>query len=92
MDNKKMEHKERYREIGYRIAQCRKYKNMTQAQLAKKLHTSRQHIGAIEAPNVRRKLSMDLLFDIADALGVEPRYFLECQDIPFIDTSENDKK
>ena len=48
-------HWERYREIGFRIAYCRKYQKMTQEELAEKLNVSRQHIGAIEAPNVNRK-------------------------------------
>ena len=42
-------HWERYREIGFRIAYCRKYQKMTQEELAEKLNVSRQHIGAIEA-------------------------------------------
>ena len=33
---------------------------------------SRQHIGAIEAPNICRPISLDLLFNIAAVLGVEP--------------------
>lgn len=53
-------HWERYREIGFRIAYCRKYQKMTQEELAEKLNVSRQHIGAIEAPNVNRKISLDL--------------------------------
>lgn len=56
---------------------------MTQEELAEKLDVSREHIGAVEAPNVNRKISMDLLFDIADLFGIEPKYFLEYQDIPF---------
>ena len=66
-------HWERYREIGFRIAYCRKYQKMTQEELAEKLNVSRQHIGAIEAPNVNRKISLDLIFDIADILNIEPK-------------------
>lgn len=62
---------------------------MTQEEMAEKLDVSRQHIGAIEAPNVNRKVSLDLMFDIADLLGVEPKYFLEYQQLP---TSTNSKK
>lgn len=29
-------------------------------------------IGAVEAPNVNRTVSLDTLFDIAEALNVEP--------------------
>lgn len=68
-------HWERYREIGFRIAYCRKYQKMTQEELAEKLNVSRQHIGAIEAPNVNRKISLDLIFDIADILNVGQNIF-----------------
>ena len=37
-------HWERYREIGFRIAYCRKYQKMTQEELAEKLNVSRQHL------------------------------------------------
>lgn len=80
--DKRNEHWERYREIGYKISYCRKHKHMTQEEMAEQLNVSRQHIGAIEAPNVNRKISLDLVFDIADLLGVEPKYFLEYQEIP----------
>ena len=85
------EHWERYREIGYKISYCRKHKQMTQEEMAEKLNVSRQHIGAIEAPNVNRKVSLDLVFDIADLLGVEPKYFLEYQELP-LKSSEETKK
>ena len=83
-------HWERYREIGFRIAYCRKYQKMTQEELAEKLNVSRQHIGAIEAPNVNRKISLDLIFDIADKLNIEPKYFLEFQNFPFQKAPETD--
>ncbi len=51
---KKSCYAEKYREIGYKIAYCRKHMNLTQEQLAEKLGVSRQHIGAIEAPNIDR--------------------------------------
>ena len=56
--------------------------NLTQEQLAEQLGVSRQHIGAIEAPNVYRKVSLDLLFNIAELSGVEPSWFLEYQEMP----------
>lgn len=65
---------------------------MTQEEMAEKLGISQQHIGAVEAPNVNRKLSMDLLFNIADLLGVEPKFFLEYPKMLFIDETENDIK
>ena len=65
---------------------------MTQEELAEKLDVSRQHIGAIEAPNVKRKLSLALLINIADILGVESKDFLEFEGVSFADDAENDAK
>ena len=61
-----------YIEIGYNISYYRNHKKLTQEQLAEKIGISRQHLGAIEAPNVLRQLSLDLLFAIAEALEIEP--------------------
>ena len=65
------DYSDKYIEIGYNIAYYRKHAKMTQEQLAEKIGTSRSHISAIEAPNIVRKISMDLLFRIADALEIE---------------------
>lgn len=61
-----------YTELGYNIAYYRKHRNLTQEQLAEMVDISRQHLGAIEAPNIVRPLSLDFLFAIANALDVEP--------------------
>ena len=63
---------ERYIELGYNIAYYRKHAGLTQEQLAEKLDISRQHIGAIEAPNIVRPISLELLFNIASVLEIEP--------------------
>lgn len=67
----------RYTEIGYNIAYYRKHLGLTQEQLAEKLDISRQHLGAIEAPNIVRPVSLDLLFHIADALEIDVRMLLD---------------
>ena len=67
----------RYIEIGYNIQYYRKHKNLTQEQLAELLDISRQHLGAIEAPNIVRPLSLDLLFRIADTLEIDVRLLLD---------------
>lgn len=67
----------RYIEIGYNIAYYRKHEGLTQEQLAEKLDISRQHLGVIEAPNIIRPISLDLLFNIADALEIDVRLLLD---------------
>ena len=62
---------QKYIELGYNIAYYRKHAGLTQEQLAERLGVSRQHIGAIEAPNICRPISLDLLFNIAAVLDVD---------------------
>lgn len=81
-EEKEISYAERYQEIGYKIAYCRKHLKLTQEQLAERLGVSRQHIGAIEAPNVNRKVSLDLIFSIAELCEIEPSWFLEYQKMP----------
>ena len=67
----------RYIEIGYNIQYYRKHKGFTQEKLAEILNISRQHLGAIEAPNLVRPISLDLLFRIADTLEIDVRDLLD---------------
>ena len=73
MDN----YDKQYIEIGYNIQYFRKHKGLTQEQLAEMVDISRQHLGAIEAPNIVRTVSLDLLFRIADVLEVDVRQLLD---------------
>lgn len=63
-------------ELGYNIAYYRKHAGLTQEQLAELLGISRQHLGAIEAPNLIRPISLDLLFNIASVLEIDPAKLL----------------
>lgn len=68
---------ERYRDLGYAIAYYRKRKGYTQEQVAEKIGISRQNMGAIEAPNMVRAVSLDVLFNIATVLEIEPYILLK---------------
>ncbi|MDE6837885.1 MAG: helix-turn-helix transcriptional regulator [Acutalibacter sp.] len=68
---------ERMRDLSFAISYYRRRKNITQEQLAEAVGISRQHMGAIEAPNMDRGLSLTLLFDIATVLEVEPYQLLK---------------
>ena len=63
---------ERYRDLGCAIAYYRKRKNLTQEQVADRVGISRQHMGAIEAPNMVRAISLEVVFNIATVLEIEP--------------------
>ena len=62
--------RDRFVELGLTIASMRKMRGMSQEQLAEKAGMSRTHLSNIEAPNVVHTLSLEILYNIADALGV----------------------
>ena len=49
----------------------------TQEQLAELLGISRQHLASVEAPGMNRGLSLELLFNIATVLEIEPYLLLK---------------
>ncbi len=65
-----------YLQLGLKIAYYRKLRGMTQEQLAEKIDRSPAFIGHVEAPNIRKAISFDTLFDIASALDIPPHKFL----------------
>ena len=64
-------------DLCYAIGYYRKRKGLSQEQLAEELGISRQHLASIEAPNMDRGLSLDLLFNIATVLEIEPYLLLK---------------
>ena len=74
---KPFDNTERYRDFGCAIAYYRKRQGLTLVQLAEKVGISRQHMGEIEAPNMIRAISLDVLFNIATSLGIEPYILLK---------------
>lgn len=68
---------QKFIELGYNVAYYRKHAGLTQEQLAERVGISRQHMGAIEAPNLCRPISLTLLFNIATALDIPPYKLLE---------------
>ena len=73
-------HENRYLQLGLNIAYYRKFKGLTQIRLAEIAGISRTHMSNIEAPGVEKSVSLEVLFDIAEALGVEPAKLLEIRD------------
>jgi transcriptional regulator with XRE-family HTH domain len=71
---------DKYKHIGLKISYYRKLRGLTQEQLAEMIDKNLAFIGAVEAPNVNRTVSLDTLFDIADALNVEPYKLLKSDD------------
>ena len=71
-DEPSSKNRDRFIQLGIVIAAMRKLRGMSQEQLAEKANISRSHLSAIEAPNMVRAFSLDIFFNIADALEVDP--------------------
>ena len=65
-----------YLQLGLKIAYYRKLRGLTQEQLAERIDRTPAFIGHVEAPNVRKAVSLDTLFDIAAVLDVPAYKFL----------------
>lgn len=74
--------RDRFIQLGITIATLRKLRGMSQEQLAQKANMSRSHLSSIEAPNIVRPFSLEILYNIADALDVEPCKLLETSIFP----------
>lgn len=64
--------RDRFIELGLTIAALRKMQGMSQEELAEKANISRSHLSSIEAPNIIRSFSLEVLYNIADALNISP--------------------
>ena len=71
-----LKHSERYKNIGIKISKYRIKKGLTQEQLANNVGISYSYMTQIEAPNVVKKMSLEVLFDIADVLKVDIKNLL----------------
>lgn len=74
--------RDRFIQLGIVIAALRKMRGMSQDQLAEKANISRSHLSAIEAPGIVRAFSLEVLFNIADALEVEPAELINASIFP----------
>jgi len=63
--------------LSYAIGYYRRKKGYSQEQLAELLGISRQHLAAVEAPGMNRGISLELLFNIATVLEIEPYMLLK---------------
>ena len=64
--------RDRFTQLGFAISMLRRVRGLTQEQLADKAGISRAQLSSIEAPNMIHSFSLEVLFDIADALDVDP--------------------
>ena len=74
--------RDRFIQLGIAISKLRKMRGMSQEQLSEKANVSRSHISAIEAPGIVRPFSLDVFYNIADALEVDPADLINASIFP----------
>ena len=65
------ENRDKFVALGLNIAYYRKQQGLTQDELAERADISRSHMSNIEAPNMVKSFSLEILFRIADVLKVD---------------------
>lgn len=64
--------RDRFIQLGIVISALRKTRGMSQEKLVEKAGISRSLLSTIETPNTAQAFSMEVFYDIADALDVDP--------------------
>ena len=78
----RFKNQDRFIQLGIAIASLRKLRGLSQEKLAEKANISRSLISSIEAPGVATGFSLEVFFDIADALAIEPADLINASVIP----------
>ena len=74
--------RDRFIQLGIAIAALRKLRGMSQEQLAYKAGISRSLVSSIEAPGIAKSFSLEVFFDIADALDINPEDLIHALAFP----------
>ncbi len=73
---------DRFIQLGIVIATLRRIRGLSQEKLAEKSNISRTLLSKIEAPNIANNFTLEVLFDIADALDVDPADLINASVFP----------
>lgn len=63
---------DRFIQLGIAISTLRRMRGLSQDKLAEKAGISRSLLSVIEAPSIAKAFSLEVFYDIADALDVDP--------------------
>lgn len=64
--------RDRFIQLGIAIAALRKLRGLSQERLAEEAGISRSLLSTIEAPGIANSFSLEVFFNIADALNIDP--------------------
>lgn len=73
---------DRFIQLGIAIAMLRRLKGLSQEELAEKAGISRSLLSSIEAPGMAKAFSLEVFFDIADALEMDPAELIRYSEFP----------
>ncbi len=76
--------RDRFIQLGIAIGMLRRVKGLSQEALADKAGISRSLLSSIEAPGVAKVFSLEVFFDLADALEIEPAELIRYSEFPDI--------
>lgn len=76
--------RDRFIQLGIAISTLRKIRGMSQETLAEKAGVSRSLISSIEAPGMANGFSLEVFYDIADALDIAPEDLIKASVFPDI--------
>ena len=71
-----LKNRDRLIQLGITISTFRKYRGLSQEQLAERASVSRSLISSIEAVGIAKSFSLEVFYNIADALEIEPATLL----------------
>lgn len=74
--------RDRFIQLGVAIAALRKLRGLSQEKLAEKAGVSRSLISTIEAPGIANGFSLEVFFNIADALEIDPSDLIQASVFP----------
>ncbi len=73
---------DRFINLGVAIGMLRRMKGYSQEEFAEKAKISRGLLSKIETPNIAKVFSLQVFFDIADALEIDPVELLRYSQFP----------
>lgn len=71
-----LKNRDRLIQLGITISTFRKYRGLSQEQLAERASVSRSLISSIETAGIAKSFSLEVLYNIADALEIDPATLL----------------
>ena len=82
MDNVNYNNRDRLIQLGIAISTLRRIRGMSQEKLAEKAGISRSLLSNIEAPNMVSNFSLNVFYNIADALEIAPEQLITAAIFP----------